>query len=237
MMMGKLLAADFLKIRKKMIWFLIFLAPVGVVSLQAVNYGLRYDYLMKTTEADRWGGLLGGIHFLLTPALLLGIAIIASMVANIEHQMNAWKQMLALPIPRTSVYAAKFALVALLLSVSCVLLGIGTVLLGTVLDLGDKVPLTEVVKLAFYPFAASLPVLALQLWLSLTIHNQAIPLTVGIAGSIVSMFVTLPAWVVWSWPTLINEAGKPEYSAGAGLAVGIGLLLLGMIDFTRRDVN
>ncbi|MFC3767755.1 ABC transporter permease [Paenibacillus sp. GCM10012303] len=232
MMMGKLLAADFLKIRKKMIWFLIFLAPVGVVSLQAVNYGLRYDYLMKTTEADRWGGLLGGIHFLLTPALLLGIAIIASMVANIEHQMNAWKQLLALPIPRTSVYAAKFALVALLLSVSCVLLGIGTVLLGTVLDLGDKVPLTEVVKLALYPFAASLPVLALQLWLSLTIHNQAIPLTVGIAGSIVSMFVSPSAWVVWSWPT-----GKPEYSAGAGLAVGIGLLLLGMIDFTRRDVN
>lgn len=237
MMMGKLLAADFLKIRKKMIWFLIFLAPVGVVSLQAVNYGLRYDYLMQTTEADRWGGLLGGIHFLLTPALLLGIAIIASMVANIEHQMNAWKQLLALPIPRTSVYAAKFALVALLLSVSCVLLGIGTVLLGTMLDLGDKVPLAEVVKLAFYPFAASLPVLALQLWMSLTIHNQAIPLTVGIAGSIVSMFVTLPAWVVWSWPTLINEAGKPEYSVGAGLAVGIGLLLLGMIDFTRRDVN
>lgn len=236
-MMGKLLAADFMKIRKKMIWFLIFLAPVGVISLQAVNYGLRYDYLMKTTEADRWGGLLENIHFLLTPALLLGITIIASMVANIEHQMNAWKQLLALPIPRTSVYAAKFALVALLLAVSCLLLGVGAVVLGVALDLGEGVPLIEVAKLASYPFAASLPVLAVQLWMSLTIKNQAIPLTAGIAGSIVSMFVTLPAWVVWTWPTLMNEAGKPEYSAGAGLVVGAALLLLGMIDFTRRDVN
>lgn len=236
-MMGKLLAADFMKIRKKMIWFLIFLAPVGVISLQAVNYGLSYDYLMKSTEANRWGGLLENIHFLLTPALLLGITIIASMVANIEHQMNAWKQLLALPIPRTSVYAAKFALVALLLAVSCLLLGVGAVVLGVALDLGEGVPLIEVAKLASYPFAASLPVLAVQLWMSLTIKNQAIPLTAGIAGSIVSMFVTLPAWVVWTWPTLMNEAGKPEYSAGAGLIVGAALLLLGMIDFTRRDVN
>ncbi|MEG0385972.1 MAG: permease, partial [Solibacillus sp.] len=37
-MMAKLLTSDFLKIKRKGLWFLTALGPVGVVALQTVNY-------------------------------------------------------------------------------------------------------------------------------------------------------------------------------------------------------
>lgn len=237
-MMFRVLAADFLKIRRKAIWFLIFLGPIGVIALQAANYGLRYDYLMEKYAANPWGAFLGNIQFLLPVTILLGVAIIASMIANIEHQMNSWKQLLALPIARTAVFSAKFTLCVLMLLVSCILLGIGIVGLGLGLKLGTDVPLISVIKLSFYPFIASLPALALQLWLSVTMRNQALPLTVGILGGVVSTYASdMPDWFLWKLPLLTNHAGIPEYSVVAGLAVGIVIFTIGLLHFTRRDVN
>ncbi|WP_127485269.1 ABC transporter permease [Paenibacillus ehimensis] len=237
-MMFRVLAADFLKIRRKAIWFLIFLGPFGVIALQGANYVLRYDYLMKKYAVDPWGAFLGNVQYLLPVTLLLGIAIIASMVANIEHQMNSWKQLLALPITRASVFSAKFTLCMLMLFVSCFLLGIGIIGLGLGLKLGTDVPLADIVKLSFYPFIASFPILALQLWLSSTMRNQAFPLTVGILGGVVSIYAPkMPDWFLWKLPWLTNEAGKPEYSVAAGLAAGMVIFAIGLIHFTRRDVN
>ncbi|KEQ26338.1 ABC transporter permease [Paenibacillus tyrfis] len=237
-MMFRVLAADFLKIRRKAIWFLIFLGPIGVIALQAANYGLRYDYLMEKYAANPWGAFLGNIQFLLPVTILLGIAIIASMIASIEHQMNSWKQLLALPITRTAVFSAKFTLCVLMLLVSCILLGIGIVGLGLGLKLGTDIPLINIVKLSFYPVIAAFPALALQLWLSVTLRNQALPLTVGILGGVLSLYaVKMPDWFLWKLPSLMNEAGKPEYSVFTGLAVGIVIFTIGLLHFTRRDVN
>lgn len=63
-MTGRVLAADFLKIRRTLVWFLVLLGPVGVVGLQAVNFGLRYDYLTKQYANDLWYALLSNIQFL-----------------------------------------------------------------------------------------------------------------------------------------------------------------------------
>lgn len=49
-MIIKLLSADFLKIRRKGLWFLTFLGPFGVVALQMVNYGFeRIIYSSRVT--------------------------------------------------------------------------------------------------------------------------------------------------------------------------------------------
>jgi hypothetical protein len=237
-MMARVLAADFLKIRRKAIWFLIFLGPVGVIALQAVNYGLRYDYLTKLHASDLWGGMLSDIQHLVPLTILLGITIVASMVANIEHQVSSWKQLLVLPISRISVFSAKFTLCVLLLLVSCILLGIGTIVLGISLGYETDFPLLKIIKLSFYPFIAAFPILALQLWLSVVTKNQAFPLTVGIVGAIFSPFaLKFPDWFLWKLPMLMNAANKPEYSVFAGLAAGAVIFAMGSIHFTSKDVN
>lgn len=63
-MMFRALSADWLKIRGRSIWFLAALGPIGLAAMQGLNFGLRYDYLMKSYAADPWGGLLENVLFL-----------------------------------------------------------------------------------------------------------------------------------------------------------------------------
>lgn len=230
-------ASDFIKIKRKMIWFLIFLGPFGVIALEAVNFGLRYDYLTKRYEADLWGGLVGEASYLAIPALMLGLTIITSMIASIEHQTNAWKQLLALPISKFSVFTGKFLLATVLLFISSTLLFVGIIILGLFLKFGLEIPFLTMLKMVYLPYFAAMPFIAFQIWLSITVKNQAIPLTIGIVSTILSLTAfNFPNWFPWNW-LYLESWGNPLYSALAGLCLGFILYLIGLIDFSRKDVQ
>lgn len=237
-MMMRVMASEFLKIRRKMILFLVFLGPIGVIGLEAVNFGLRYDWLTGVYKEDLWGGVIGEVAMLSIPTILIGMTILTSMIANIEHQTNAWKQLLALPISKTKVFTGKVLLSVLLLLTACLLLAGGTIALGLLLKFGTNIPFLYLMKMCFFPCLAALPLIILQIWLAITLKNQAIPLTIGIIGAIVAMYaMNFPDWVPWKWPLLVNEWDKPIYSVLAGLVIGILLYFMSLIDFNRRDVK
>lgn len=236
--MTRIMASEFLKIKRKMILFLVFLGPMGVIGLEAVNFGLRYEWLTGVYQDDLWGGLIGEVSMLSIPTILIGLTILTSMIANIEHQTNAWKQLLALPISKAKVFTGKVMLTILLLFVSCLLLAAGTIILGLLLKFGAEIPFIYLIKMSFYPCLASMPFLALQIWLAITMKNQAIPLTVGIIGAIVSMYaMNFPDWVPWKWPLLVNDWGKPIYSVLASLALGMIIYFFSVMSFQRKDVK
>jgi len=233
----RVMAAERLKLRRTFAVGLAVLGPVGVVSLQAANFGIRYDYLMDAYASDLWGGLLRNVTSVAVPTLMVGIAIVASLAAGYEHATNAWKQTLALPVSWTAVYTAKLAVLATLLAGSCALLAVGTVGLGWALGFGAAVPVADVLGASFVPLAAALPFAALQTWLSSVLKNQAAPLTVGILGVVVSVFSPMLAdWVPWKWPYAWFE-GAPALAAAAGAALGTALWAAGAIHFRRKDVS
>lgn len=236
-MIGKLLRADFLKIKRKGFWFLTFLGPFGVVALQMVNYGVRKDYLLKQSEDD-WGYYLLNVSSFTPLALALGIVILTSFMASIENETNSWKQLISLPVSKMNVYLSKFTVLAFFLFLSSVLLMVFTIAFGVFLDLGEQTPFVEIVKYSFYPYFAALPILALQLWIATVSQNQGIPITTGVLGVIfVYSAMVLPDWMIWKWPSLTNEWNEPMINVLLGIGVGILLYIAGMIDFTRRDVK
>lgn len=236
-MIGKLLAAEFLKIKRKGFWFLTFLGPFGVVALQMVNYGVRKDWLLQQSEDD-WGYYLANAGSFTPLALVLGIAILTSFTASIENETNAWKQLIALPVSKMSVYLAKFTVLASLLFVSSSLLAVFTLVYGLFLDLGEHIPYLDLLKSSYYPYFAAIPVLALQLWIATVSRNQGIPITTGIFGVIFAYSTyVLPDWMIWKWPSLMNEWDEPLINVMLGIGVGCVLYVAGMLDFTRRDVK
>jgi len=238
MMLLRVLSAEWLKIRRRMILFLTVLGPVGVLGLQAVNYGLRYDYLTKQYAEDLWGALIGNVTMLAAPTLFIGLAIITSMTAGLEHQTSAWKQTLALPVGRAHVFLGKLLLNVLLLLGSCTLLAVGTIGFGALLGYAvPELPAGELLQWVYYPCLAAMPFFALQAWLSIMMHNQAVPLTVGIVGTIGSMFGTqFGDWMPYKWVSLTNAANEPLYSVAAGLGLGAVVLGVALIVWVRRDV-
>lgn len=236
-MISNLIKSDFLKIRRKGFWLLTILGPFGVVALQMVNYGLRKDYLLQQSDDD-WFYYLGNVGGFTPLALVLGITILTSFMASIENETNAWKQLIALPVSKLTVYLSKFTVLTCLLIISSLLLCIFTLAYGIFLDLGSDIPYYDLIKYSIYPFLASLPILSLQLWVATVCQNQGIPITVGILGFVLtySAFV-LPDWIIWKWPSLMNEANDPVQNVLLGIGVGCLLYLIGMFDFTRRDVK
>lgn len=236
-MMKSLLSADFLKIKRKGFWLLTFLGPFGVVALQVVNYGYRKDYLLQQSDND-WKYYLLNVSSFIPLALVLGIAILTSFVASVENETNAWKQLISLPVSKMRVYLSKFTVLACLLWVSSCLLMLFTLVYGIFLGLGEEIPYLDLVKFSFYPYFAALPILALQLWLATFSQNQGIPITTGILGVIFTYSAfTLPDWMIWKWPSLINDWNEPIINVLLGIGVGAILYIAGMLDFTRRDVK
>ncbi|MFJ8260501.1 ABC transporter permease [Rummeliibacillus sp. NPDC094406] len=236
-MIRNLIVTDFLKIKRKGFWFLTFLGPFGIVAMQMVNYGVRKDYLLKQSEDD-WGYYLDNVSSFTPLAIVLGIAILTSLMASLEDETNAWKQLIALPVTKINVYLSKFTVVISLLFLTSFLLMIFTLGFGVFLDLGELIPYIDVLKYSFYPILAALPVLALQLWIAVVSQNQAIPITTGIIGTILAFAGSaLPDWMIWKWPSLMNEWEKPIINVVLGISVGIVLYIIGMVDFNRRDVK
>jgi lantibiotic transport system permease protein len=234
----RILSVELLKIRRKMIWFLILLGPAGVIALQAVNFGLRYDYLVKIYADDLWGGLIDNVATLMVPTLFIGLAIIASMTAGIEHQTKAWKQTLALPVTKTQVFFGKFMLNSLLMFCSATLIVAGTAALGITLGFGIDMPIQDLAQMSYYSYLAVMPFIALQVWLSIAMNNQALPLTIGIMSVMLSMFAfRFDDWVPWKWASLQNASHIPLLCALWGAAFGFVVLAAGLLDFIRRDVK
>ncbi len=236
-MIGRLLQVELLKIRRKGLWFLTFLGPLGVAALQIVNYGVRRDYLLQQSD-DHWLYYLSNVSSFTPLALVLGIAILTSLMTSIENETKAWKQLLALPVSKWSVYLSKFTVLIGLLLTASIVLAIASLALGLALDLDGKIPYGALLEYSFYPFFASLPLLALHLWLAAVIEHQGVVMTSGIISVILTfMAYYLPDWMIWKWPTLQNDWQEPLFSALLGLAVGIAVYVFGMIDFVRRDVK
>ena len=235
-MMKALLAVERMKMKRKGFWLLTLLGPIGVVAMQMVNYGVRKDYLLEQSNDD-WGYFLANVHSFTPLALMLGITILTSLMTSVENETNAWKQLLALPVSKGKVYFAKFITLATLLFISSVMLFVFTLAYGIFLDLGDDIPIQGLIEISFYPYFASLALLALQLWIATVSQNQGIPITTGVLLTILVMNPNWPIWVFWSWPMLVNDWNEPLINAGLGVAAGLLLYLTGMLDFMRRDVK
>jgi hypothetical protein len=238
-MMWRALSADWLKIRGKGLWFLVFVGPLGLVAMQGLNFGLRYDYLSQQYSGDLWGGLLQNISGFVSTALFLGGTLVCSLMANIEHQMSSWKQLLALPISRTSVFMAKLLLCLLLVGASCALLSVGVVALGLILGFNaELIPYWDVLRIGSMSYIAALPVIALQLWVSLANRNQTLPVALGITLSLMSVFSPLLSdWVPLTWPYLAWDSTNRLLFSGAGLLLGMLVLLPSAVHFARKDVE
>lgn len=243
MMMRRLFQTERLKTKKTVIPFLAVIGPVGVIALTAVNFALRRDYLLPP-GVDEWSVLLGEIFILLPAALLLGITLIASLLAGMEFQQNNWKQLLALPIGKSRLYASKWIVLAAYLLFSTCFLIVGTFLLGWALGFETKTPWMLVVRAALFPYVAALPIMALQWWISVNARNQAGPITIGVVGVLLSMYILpekLKYFLIWSYPVLATPLQKsyaePEIALSLGVIVSICFLIIGMLHFQRKEFN
>lgn len=131
--------------------------------------------------------------------LPVGIVLTMSLLLQIEHTSNGWRQLHLLPVPSLTVFCSKLAVVLVLFVIFLALftagIGFSGVFPAWVLP---SVPLPEapfpLLRLLRYDgrfLVATLPIVALQFAMSLQFRNFLLPAGIGI-GLVMASLIALP---------------------------------------------
>lgn len=238
-MMWRALSADWLKIRGKGLWFLVFLGPIGLLAMQGAELwaALRLSdpaiscrFMGRTAQQCgrlRSGGPLSGGHADLFD----------------DGQRGAPNELVeAAPgiadFPDLCLYGQAAALPA---AAYCLLSAAGGGYGGLGSDPRVPIaanPLCEGAANWLCFLCCSTPGDLTAAVVLLSSRNQTFPVSVGITLSLLSIFsLFLSEWVPLSWPALAWSAPRPWLFSGAGLLLGLLILLPGSIHFARKDVD
>lgn len=241
----ELLKGELLKQRRSFIWPIVVLTPFLAGSLSFINLYLRYDYLMGlevNRELTPWQLLLFQHHFLWIFFLSLVVCILTMQIHYLEYKSNSWKFLLALPLSRTKVYLAKWA-VAFSLSLIMLLLNQGIlVMTGKLLGFAENTDWHLLSCYTLYQIPAVLSLLSLQSFLCTQLTLSTGALAIGFVGIASSFFFAQSEYLTRLLPyahllyTLPHPTLNNAIPLTYGLISGLVFLFLGIWSFQRKDI-
>jgi hypothetical protein len=244
-MLARSLYAESLKYRRTPALLLALGGPfaVGVLSMLAFVLGSAG----QAPTVRHWGLLLGNLFNLWSLLMLpMGATLVSALAFGAEYAENHLKQVLSLPPPRWTVYAAKLVAGLSLTLIASLVMGAVSLGVGFLLGFPGPVPWLTAFKLPLLAFVAAWPVIALTVWISSRWKSFAVPLSVGVFGTFAALmsFRSRLYWpyVVWAYPgrvtgAVLSEFTDPGLVLWIALIVGCALMVLGIADFSRRDVT
>ncbi|MES5867993.1 ABC transporter permease [Bacillus cereus group sp. RP32] len=242
------LRSELLKLKKKKLFLVVFLIQaLALFWLFAIVSQEKKEFL-------NWESLLSRISMINALFLPIMIATIASRIIDFENKGNMWKLLCAIPISRKLVYITKiifslfFLVYASVISISVI------ILIGKIFNFEGEIPVILLLKYGCFTIIGCIPMVILQLWISLVVKNQVFALTTGVIGSFLGYFgPMLPwkTWIIWTYSSLTNPIswafsnGKIVFFPNQGvmmnlfLSLGVGLLfiILSTAHFSQKDIH
>jgi lantibiotic transport system permease protein len=234
MRMIRLLAAEFLKLRRSLVLLVTFAAPACVSAFAALALATRAPGAKWERFLDE--GLAMWSFFMLP----MSVTALTMLLAQMEHGPRMWRHLLVLPVPPARLFLAKAAMAMLLLTAMQMLVYAGLYLAGLSVEAalpgiqlhGDRQMDEMAVGLAAMAVGAG-PMIVIQLGVALYSRSFVLPLVVGILGTFFALVITASGtdlYIPWllqiyatMWP---KERGMIGVTAGlAGLAVALPLML------------
>ncbi|EMA6343220.1 ABC transporter permease [Bacillus cytotoxicus] len=175
--------AEFYKIKKTKIWILLFLSPI-------LAGGVAYASGSRYPEYQHWEliyNIMITVHSMLLLPLLTGI--FTAFICRYEHANGGWKQLLIQPVTKYHTYIIKFFFIFTFISIVQVLFIMSFVTAGHLLHLSGPFPLTLVIKSVVGGCIATLPLIALQLWVSTIWSSFAAPIALNVIATIPALMI------------------------------------------------
>ncbi len=234
------LLVEFRKLKGSLITVLCLVAPTLVTTL-VLLIALRrpsMDWEFVFT------GTTGLWAFFVLP---MTVTAISALMAHIEHGPRAWDHMLALPIHRWRMFAAKAIILMIVIGLMSALLAVETRLAGWLLTVispaaapNGPFPWALAGELLGQMWAASLFMAMIQLWVALRFRSFVAPLTIGLAGTFIAVaaFNAREAmFVPWAMPvSIVGADGVNALPAlQMGLAGGVITLFAMIVHLSRRE--
>ncbi|MBD1370743.1 ABC transporter permease [Hazenella sp. IB182357] len=232
--------AEWMKLRWSIILSLIWIGPllgaINSIASRSLALNLGNEWLVL------W--MAGSFQYAyLSIPIMTGVFV--ALICRSEHLNGGWKQLLSYPVYRYQVYLVKYFIAVSLVCMMQILFFIMIILMGLYVGISDPIPWTQFLKKVGLACLATLPLAALQMWVSYQWKNFAAPLALNIVFTIPVVLVSssekIGAWYPWSQPYLsmvLYDMHKNQVPYSFYTIIGCGfvlLLMIGMVHFQRRD--
>jgi len=180
--------------------------------------------------------------------LPMTVTALTVLLAQIEHGARSWNHLLALPVARWRHHAAKAVVAVLLVAGMSALLWLALPLAGEAANairgggqLTGAYDWGGTAALLARMSASAVLLIAIQLWTALRFRSFVPPLVLGIGGTFVAVAATgsrQGLYFPWLLPTnaLASDPGRADFALALGAGGGLVLLLLMLVDLSRREL-
>lgn len=244
------LAAELLKLRRTLAFWMVLLAPLLIVGLQFLVFHERVEFFSKRHE-PLWDSLHRNILALWSILMLpLYVTLQTALLAGMEHNDDRWRSLLAMPVPRWAIYWAKLAIPCAMVAISSVILAAGALGSGLLLRtlkpqllFPDPLPWAPFLRGAGLATAASMLVIAIHHALSLRLRTFAASAGAGVAATLISFVLINSERYSRLWPWCLPArmlSQKPGVAAEVllySLAGAVVVSVLGTWEFSRREIR
>lgn len=207
--MWSILSAEWFKLRKSKMVPIILAGPIIGLFI-----GVTSNLESNTQDLDVNPWYISLFSMNLTYALLflpLIAGVLASLICRYEHQSGGWKQLLALPVTRGKVFVAKYVLIMILMMAMQLLYLCSIFAVGMIKGYTDPLPMEIVWKSIIGGWVATLPLVALQLWMSIMFKSFAAPFAVNVIFTLPSILAinskTIGPYYPWAQPFSMMYVG------------------------------
>ncbi|WP_034160776.1 ABC transporter permease [Sphingomonas sp. ERG5] len=235
------LFVEFRKLKGSLALVLCLIAPALVAILMALIC-LRQPAMSWTLVLTETTGLWS---FFVLPMTVTALSIL---LAQIEHAPRAWDHILALPIPRWHLFAAKSAMMIILIAVMSILLAVDVRIAGALLAFWDPARAATggfswelAARLLGNIWMTSWFMGMLQLWVALCFRSFVVPLTLGLGGTFVAVATFgghEAMFVPWAMPVslLTKDVARAALAIQMGLLGGMLTFAMMLIHLSRREI-
>lgn len=242
----KAIVLEFYKLRRKRIW---------VMMALFLSAEMIWACLALTMSMSRNPGTAGWEAIIATVASMNGLflplmsAIVVSRICDMEHKGNTWKLLIATNMKPSHIYLAKYACANTMLLYYMVLQTGVLAVFGRWYGLTDPIPFALLGLHIGGSILATMAIVAVQQWVSMSVKNQAFALGLGMIGGFIGMTADLfPAAVrrlfIWSYYSGLSPV---TYQYGdqtaryiiqpAGMGVLAAVVLIAGIGYVAGSVH
>jgi hypothetical protein len=247
---ARALSAESLKLRRTLALRMSLITPAVVVALCVVQLGVTEVKVGQGDAESAWRAFAGASFalwaFLMMP---LFVTLEAALLAGIEHNDRQWKHLLALPVPRSAHYLAKWAaLTGLLFGTALVFVGLIAVGGWTLMyirpetGLGGWPPWWWLLQRCTGMVMAALFMAAIQLWVAVRWSSFTIAVAVGMSATVAGFLAgqsRFGHWYPWSMPVelFVRNGQHAAFAITASVLGAAAVLAFSLWEFSRRELE
>ena len=197
-----MIRSEFLKLKRSALPYICVIAAVIMPLIFCMNLSSDPEDI-QSIKKDPWNLIIvecwKGMNFLILP---LFVILISTLVAQLEHRNNTWKQVHAAPIPSLKIFLAKFLVIQILIAVVMILFNVANVSMPMLLhlvrpeiDIYHTLPdWQKIAEITYQTYFAVIGISAIQFFLGMQFKNVIVPIALGFG-----LWLILPIAAEMNW--------------------------------------